>query len=64
MSTALAFDWLMFGWTFNLISYAILPLFILLTRKLVQKPRLVTAVSDGVLLAIALTYPQSLVVYG
>jgi len=64
MSTALAFDWLMFGWTFNLISYAILPLFILFTTKLVRKPRVVIAVSDGVLLAMALTYPQSLVVYG
>ena len=39
MTTAVVFDWLMFGWIYYLIAYALLPLMILVTKKILRDKR-------------------------
>ncbi len=63
MTTALVFDYLMFGWTYNMISYDLLPLFILITKKGLETGALRYALAGGIILALALMYPQAAIFY-
>ena len=63
MTTAIVFDYLMFGWTYNIISYDLLPLFILVTKKGLEASSMRLAVASGVILAIALMYSQAVLFF-
>ena len=63
MTTAVVFDWLMFGWISYLIAYDLLPLMILTTKKFLETSDVRYALINGIILALALEQPTFILVY-
>ena len=63
MTTAVVFDWLMFGWIFYLIAYVLMPLMIIVTKKFIETNDLRYALLNGVILAIAVAQPTFILIY-
>jgi hypothetical protein len=63
MTTPVVFDWIMFGWVYYLIGYALLPLMILATRLFLQTNRIQYALLGGIILAIALEVTAFVLLY-
>jgi hypothetical protein len=63
MTTAVVFNWLMFGWIYYLIAYDLLPLMILATKKFLETNDLRYALINGIILSIALSQPTFILIY-
>jgi hypothetical protein len=63
MTTAIVFDWLIFGWIFYLIAYDLMPLMLLITKKFVDTKDFRYALINGLILAVATTEPSFILVY-
>ena len=63
MTTAVVFNWLMFGWIFYLIAYDLLPLMILVTKKFLETNDVRYALINGLILAVATTQPTFILIY-
>ena len=63
MTTAVVFNWLMFGWIYYLIAYDFLPLMILVTKKFLETNDLRYALINGLILSVATTQPTFILIY-
>jgi hypothetical protein len=63
MSTAVVFDWLMFGWIYYLIGYAFLPLMILATKKFLETNDIRFVLLNALIFVIGLQQPAFILVY-
>jgi hypothetical protein len=63
MSSAVAFDWLMIGWIYYLIGYALFPVMILFSKKYVETNQISFALINGLILAVVASQPGFLLVY-
>ena len=63
MTTAVVFNWLMFGWIYYLIAYDLLPLMILATKKFIETNDMRYALINGLILSVATTQPTFILVY-
>jgi hypothetical protein len=63
MSTAVLFDWLMFGWIHYLIGYALLPLMILATKKFLETADLRFIFINALIFLVGLGQPTYVLVY-
>lgn len=63
MTTAVVFNWLMFGWVYYLIAYDLLPLMILTTKKFLETNDLRYALINGIILSIAMEQPTFILIY-
>ena len=63
MTTAVVFDWLIFGWIYYLIAYALLPLMILVTKKFLDTNDLRYALINGLILAVVMEQPTFILIY-
>ena len=63
MTTAVVFNWLMFGWVYYLIAYALLPLMILTIKKFLETNDLRYALINGIILSIAMAQPTVILIY-
>ena len=63
MTTAVLFDWLLFGWLYYIVGYALLPLSILATKKFLETKDLRYALINGLVLAVAMEQPTFILIY-
>ena len=63
MTTAVVFNWLIFGWVYYLIAYALLPLMIITTKKFLETNDLRYALINGIILSIAMAQPTFILIY-
>jgi hypothetical protein len=63
MTTAVVFDWLMFGWIFYILVYDLLPLFVLAIKKYLEYTKLRFALVCGLIFSIAMMQPATLLIY-
>ena len=63
MTTGVVFNWLMQGYIFYLMAYALLPLMILTTKKFLETNDLRYALINGIILSIAMAQPASILIY-
>jgi hypothetical protein len=63
MSSAVVFDWLMFGWIYYLIGYDLFPLMILTTKKFIFTNKVRYVLINGLILSIVAAQPAFLLVY-
>ena len=63
MTTPIVFNWLIFGWLFYLIAYALFPLMILATKKFIETGDLRYALINGLILSIATVQPTFVLIY-
>ena len=63
MTTAVLFDWLMFGWIYYLIGYALLPLMILATKKFLETSDLRFIVVNAFIFLFGLGQPTYVLIY-
>jgi hypothetical protein len=63
MTTAVVFDWLIFGWIYFLMGYALLPLSILITAKYLKTSDVRYMLANGLIVSVALAQPSFIVIY-
>lgn len=63
MTTAIVFNWLMFGWIYYLIAYDLLPLMILATKKFLEKSDLRYLLLNALIFALAFEQPSFILIY-
>jgi hypothetical protein len=63
MTTAVVFDWLLFGWIFFLIAYSLLPLMILTTIKFMSTNDYRYLLISGLIMSAALAQPAFILIY-
>jgi hypothetical protein len=63
MTTAVVFNWLMFGWIFYLIAYDLLPLMILATKKFLETSDVRYVLINAIILLFAFEQPAFILVY-
>jgi hypothetical protein len=63
MTTAVLFDWLMFGWIYYLIGYALLPIMILATKKFLETSDIRFVVINAFVIFFGLGQPTYILVY-
>jgi hypothetical protein len=63
MTTAVVFDFLMFGWYYYMISYLLLPLMLLITKKYLETYDIRYLLINGIVLSVALVQPAYILVY-
>jgi hypothetical protein len=63
MTTAVVFNWLMFGWIFYLLAYDLLPLMILITKKFLEKSDLRYLLLNALIFALAFEQPSFILIY-
>jgi len=63
MTTAVVFNWLIFGWIYYLIAYDLLPLMILATKKFIETNDMRYALINGLILSVATAQPTFILIY-
>jgi hypothetical protein len=63
MTTAIVFNWLMFGWIYYLIAYDLLPVMILVTKKFLEKSDLRYLLLNALIFALAFEQPSFILIY-
>jgi hypothetical protein len=63
MTTAVVFNWLMFGWIYYILAYDLMPLMIIVTKKFIETNDFRYALLNGIILAAATTQPTFLLVF-
>lgn len=63
MTTAVVFNWLMFGWIYYIIAYDLMPLMIIVTKKFIETNDFRYALINGLILSAATTQPTFLLVF-
>jgi hypothetical protein len=63
MTTAVLFDWLMFGWIYYLIGYALLPLMILVIKRFLETNDKKLIIANALIFVFGLQQPTYVLVY-
>jgi hypothetical protein len=63
MTTAVVFNWLLFGWIYYLIAYDLLPLMILVTKKFLEKSDFRYLLLNALIFALAFQQPSFILIY-
>ncbi len=63
MTTPVVFNWLIFGWIYYLIAYALLPLMILVSKRFMETNDLRFALLSGLILSVATIQPTFVLIY-
>lgn len=63
MTTAVVFNWLMFGWIYYLVAYGLIPLMIIITKKFLATNDYRYALLNGIILSVATSQPTFLLIF-
>jgi hypothetical protein len=63
MTTPVVFNWLMFGWIYYLLAYALLPLMILVTKKFLEANDVRYILINAIILGLAFEQPTFILFY-
>ena len=63
MTTAVVFNWLMFGWIYYIIAYDLLPLMLLVSKKFLETSDVRYILINAIILLFALEQPSFILIY-